>query len=805
MRNKVLIAAVLSLAVASYALAEMTFYVSPKGKDTWSGRLPAPKPDGSDGPFATLEQAQRIARMAQGRHEPQPCTVLIRAGTYYLSAPLRFSPQDSGLAEAPITWAAYPGEKPVISAGRPITGWVKGPGKLWHVDLPEVKAGQWYFHQLFVNGHRRQRARQPNEGYLRTAGPLPEIKDPHKHRGDAKACLGFTFKPGDIKRWPDLADVNIFLYHSWTASLHWIAELDEENHVVRFTERSNWPESWWERNQRYHLENFREALDAPGEWYLDRREGRLYYWPLPGEDMTKALVVAPRLRHVLEFSGEPRLGVNTEYLRFRGLSFQHADWVLGPKDHADGQAAFFLDAAIHATGLRNCVFEDCEVAHVGEYGIWLSQGCRDNKIMHCHLHDLGGGGVKLGEPSSRQGEQEAGHNIVDNCFIHDGGHVFPAGVGVWIGRSSFNQVTHNEICDFYYTGVSVGWSWGYAASSAHDNAVEYNHIHHIGLGVLSDMGGIYTLGRSPGTRLRYNLIHDVYHYRFGAGGIYPDEGSSNLLIENNICYDTSTGGFTQHYGRDNIVRNNIFAFSRGAQLVLGRAEKDYAPFKFTHNIAYSTTGTMFSTRWGQAPLLKSDYNCYWDTVVGPDMDFAGWALEEWHQQGHDQHSIIADPRFRDPEHRDFRLKPDSPALKLGFKPIDMSQTGLYGDAAWVELPRKTPNRKPIITPAPVRRRLTDFSEDFEKTPAGQVPELVTYTDPGGGASVAVTDELARSGHHCLKFTDAPGLKFAWQPHIHWDPFVLRRIARLTFDVRLGEKAILSHEWRDWRGNPYAVG
>ncbi|MBC7287665.1 MAG: right-handed parallel beta-helix repeat-containing protein, partial [Armatimonadetes bacterium] len=556
--------------------------------------------------------------------------------------------------------------------------------------------------------------------------------------------------------------------------------------------------------QRYFVENFREALDQSGEWYLDRREGRLYYWPLPGEDMGKVTVVAPYLRHIVELRGEPEIGLPVEHVHFRDLSFQHADWVFEREDECDGQAAYFLDAAVYATGAKNCLFEGCEIAHVGEYGIWLSEGCRDNRIVQCHIHDLGGGGVKIGEPLNREGDREAGRNAVDNCFIHDGGHVFPAGVGVWIGRSSYNQVTHNEICDFYYTGISVGWCWGYAATTAHDNIVEYNHIHHIGLGVLSDMGGIYTLGRSPGTRLRYNLIHDIYMFLYGAGGIYPDEGSSNILIENNICYDTATGGFTQHYGRDNMVRNNIFAYSQGPQLVLGRAEPEYCPFEFVQNIAYSTTGQMCNATWGAAPLLKADYNCYWDTVQRMDLEIGRWFWEEWVEMGKDVHSVVADPLFVDAEHRDFRLRPDSPALKLGFKPIDMSRTGLYGPAEWRELPRRTPNRKPLIAPQPPAPRLTDFSEDFENVAVGGLPEGISFAAVGE-ERVEVTEELARSGKRCLKFVDAEGLPDTWRPHVHWNPFVLRRVVRVSFDVRLGERAILQHEWRDWRGSPYKVG
>ena len=164
----------------------------------------------------------------------------------------------------------------------------------------------------------------------------------------------------------------------------------------------------------------------------------------------------------------------------------------------------------------------------------------------------------MGDPATVP--ETALRNIVDNNLIHDGGKIDPGAVGVWIGRTSYNRVSHNEICDLCYTGISVGWSWGYAPPSAHHNLVELNHIHDIGRGLLGDMGGIYCLGDSPGTVLRNNLVHDVYDYHTGALAIYTDEGSTGIVIENNIGYGTTYANFHQHYGRENVVRNNICAW-----------------------------------------------------------------------------------------------------------------------------------------------------------------------------------------------------------------------------------------------------
>ena len=736
-------------------------------------------------PFATLAGARDATRaMGKSGAVKGPVTVRVRGGVYRVEKAVEFTPEDSGTEQAPITYAACAGERPVISGGRPITGWQKGDGALWQTTVPGVKEGRWYFHQLFVNGERRTRARTPNVGYLYTEGIIAPFKHSHWSEPKMKAKRGFRFREGDIKRWKNFDDAIIVIYHSWTTSIHHIAELDPQERIVMLAPPSVWPIGyWWEYNTRYQVENIFEALDQPGEWYLDRTSGVLYYWPMPGEprsnegrtarvprgastlergeDMAKAEVMAPVVRQTLvAFKGVPTEKKLVEYLRFQGLSFQYTDCYIAADMGLDQQGATEQKPMIAAEGLRNSVFENCEIAHAGENALRLGGGCADIVIRRCHIHDLGGSAVFI------EGER----NVVDNCFIHDGSHIFRGSQGVWIGRSSYNQVTHNEICDFHHLGISVGHSWGYAPSSANHNIIAFNHVHHICNGLFSDGGGIYTLGISPGTILSNNIVHDVVPTPLmpvGGTGIYHDEGSSGILVENNIVYNVGAGAYNQHYGQENEARNNIFAFGGHDPITCCRPE-EHLSFTFEGNIVLSSAGQATSDHY--SPLkCKTEFrrNLYWDTS-GKEPLFSGVSFAEWQRTGRDRDSRIADPQFYDAKNYDFRLKPMSPALAMGFKPIATDQVGLYGDPEWVAAPSKV-KREPIPNlpepppPPPAR----PFVEDFETTAVGQPSEWFSCSPTDRPGLIQVTEETACGGKRCLKFTKVEGLKHPWEPHIYY--------------------------------------
>ncbi len=643
------------------AAEPVTLHVAPNGKGGWSGTLASPKADGTDGPLPSIEAARDAirARRAKGEWKGQPVTVSIRNGTYALERPLEFTADDSGAAGAPVTYAAEAAGKVIISGGVAITGWAPDTlnnRPVWSVTIPKVKDSKWYFRQLFVNGARRARTRLPSDGYYTLAGLPTTRPDTGWGEGQDQAA----FKPGDLKKWENLPDVEVVALSLWIESHLPIAEVDEAARIVKFGKKSVFRLTNSHAAgdfSRYYVENVKESLDAPGEWYLDRPTGKLYYIPMPGETPESVQVVAPRLTQLMKISGATDLV-------FKGVAFEHVDWQIPPAIAGWNQASNGVPGAVVLEKAQRCRFEDCRVSHVSTYAVELLEGCQENHLVNCELTDLGGGGVKIGHHTSK--------TTVTNCDIGPGGLIHHAAVGVWIAGSGENTVTHNDIHDLYYTGVSVGWSWGYGCSPAARNIVEYNHIWNIGKGMLSDMGGIYTLGLSPGTRLCYNRIHDIAASSYGGWGIYNDEGSTGILIENNIVYRTTHGGYHQHYGCQNLVRNNVFAFAMHWQIQRSR-EEPHISFIFERNIVYWLAGPLLGSTWKNG-MFAMDDNCYW-RVDGKPIDFAGMTLEQWREKGCDVHSIIADPGFADPQGGDFTLSPSSPALKTGFRPIDTGKIG----------------------------------------------------------------------------------------------------------------------------------
>ncbi len=655
------------------------YYVCTDGNDD--------NPGTREKPFCSIERAKAAAR------ENKSLTVInIGSGTYRQEKPIVFTHEDSNTA-----YRAMEGGEVIISGGRNISGPWQREGNLLYTDLE--KPLPYYFKNLYVGMEERQRARTPN--------PDPEQPNQVLYRNgriEDAPKNAFRFREGDIRRFKNLHDVMINYYQMWVSSPCWITEVDEENNIVYFEGETLFSSLEFplfvNPRGRYYLENALEFLDSPGEWYLDSGLGRLYYYPLDGEDPLNLTVTAPSMSKLIILRGSP--GEPVENLSFDGLKFVHTDWNAENRNDTDRQAHEMLgDGVIYAEFASGCKWENCELTLGGSHGIFLDKGCRDNVVSRCHIHALGGGGVYIGPHGwkvnyiSPAGE-EVERNVVDNCFIHDLSHFFHGSCNVWIGCAGYNRISHCELSDNDYCGVLVGWSWTVSEPSPHHhNIVEANHIHHLGHGEISDFGGIYTLGNSPGTEIRDNVVHHVFAHG-KSWGIYLDEGSRWITVKRNLVYKTNDRSFLDKNG-PNSIQENIFAYPGNNVLDTYKDSHGGATFDFTANIVITATpaGKVrdLINRW-HIKKVRFDNNVYWDISNNELFLFDRKVFEKWQGEGYDVHSLIADPEFAAavPEKTEhFTVSASSPARKLGYdsdpeNPIGFSKAGLYGDDVWTMLP-----------------------------------------------------------------------------------------------------------------------
>jgi len=758
-----------------------------------------------DGPLASMTEARdAIRKLRKAGKLPGPVRVVFAAGRYELAEPVTFMPAESGTAETPITYEAANGAEVILDAGRPITGFRDAGDGTWEADLPDVAAGKWRFEELYVNGRRATRCREPDEFWFYADSRVPEGIDPLTGKKADLSKRAFRAKPKQLAglegfRRQQLADVVMVAYHSWNVGVHRLAEADTKTGLVITTGGTSWPFFKWKNTQRFHLENYPAALDEPGEWHLSR-DGRLRYKPLPGETLATARVFAPVARGFLTITGEQASGRFVEHLTFRGLRFRHAGHALPEDGRSNFQAAVGTPAAVTLNGARHVAFEECEFGFIGGYGVHFHNACRDSRMTKCYVHTLGAGGVWIGDTTWKKAPAEVDatdHITIENCIIRGGGRLFRGAVGVLIAHAADNALTHCDVSDFRYSTVSVGWMWGYGPSPAVRNRVEYNRLHHMGYGIMSDMGGVYTLGESPGTRVCNNVIHDVYAYTYGGWGLYTDQASTGILFENNLVHDVKTGTFHQHFGKENVVRNNILAYSLNPQIKRSKNEEPLS-FTFERNIVYWKTGDLLGGRWSDGNF-KMRRNLYW-REGGEPFDFMGKSFAEWRKAGHDQRSIVADPKFVDPAGRDFTLEPGSPAERIGFVPFDPSEAGVrQDDPEWVKLATDYEYPKLRIAPVPVMT----FRQDYERFPPGRRPGGPMYIIEKGG-NTAVSEEAAASGKRSLKIVDSPTQRAKHNPHFFFDPGHVDGTTRFAFDIRIEKGAEVMHAWRN-ASSQYNVG
>lgn len=652
---------------------ETVFYVAPNGDDGWSGKLAAPNAERTDGPFATIARAREAIRaMSAEERVAHPITVWIRGGSYYLEEPLVFGPEDSGTFASPITYAAYPGETPILSGGRPIrAAWRPYQGPIMVCTVPGAQGGGWKFRRLAVNGKAKRRARLPQEGYFRLVEPVSPV--------------AFRYEEGDIRRFHNLQDVEVVVFHSWNESRLLIAEVDEAKRVVTFTggPEPSHPFGWEGvegRRNRYYVENVREGLNRPGDWYLDYHTGELYYWP--EEDLAQAEIVAPALKQLVRFEGEAQKGRYVQYLHFRGLTFSDTDWELPPTGYPGcGDVGDIVEpSALDLEGARRCSLEGCCIRNTGSYALEIAGP--GNRIVGNVIYDTGSGGIVL---RNYTGE----HNVIAYNHIHHCGVVYPSAVGINIDDGG-GIIAHNLIHDITHSGIYARhWATDHQplerVNQEEGLVIEYNEIYNL-MAPINDGAGIFV--RDSDMLIRNNLIHDVYSYGEGTPGwgIYLGCRSRNSRVENNVVYRTRESVHIW-YGNENCTWiNNIFVNAKKTQInYTNDWDTRHVNVRFLRNIVcWDEPGAWLFEVGGERSLpAESDYNLFYPAGGGPMVigSLAGVGdYAAWRARGYDAHSLVADPLFVDAAHDNYALKPESPALKLGFKPIDLSTVGLRGSA-----------------------------------------------------------------------------------------------------------------------------
>ncbi|MBL8994839.1 MAG: right-handed parallel beta-helix repeat-containing protein, partial [Spirochaetia bacterium] len=533
-RKRFLLAFVVLIFHASL-LGAATFYVAPNGNDAWSGTLAAPNSAKTDGPFLSPPRARDALRESKKKNASGPFVVELREGTYPLSETLVFRAEDSDSI-----WRAYGSERPVLSGGRVISGFqeaVVNGKKRWQTVLPEAKSGAWYFRQLFVStkGQPWERRYRPNLGMKRVDGLTYSPR--RKAASHRAAQIDFIFAPGDFKKWENLNDVEVVLLHVWSSSRLLVKEVDALRNVVTFTGMPTFAVDQGGL-QPYFIENVKEELDASGEWYLDRPTGLLSYIPKDGESLADSRVIAPVLSTVVSLNANYSNESFVAHFVMSNLVFSHNESALPKEGYGGSQAQPDLPSAVELVGAKECEFSRCVISQTGNYGIGIGLGCHSNRVVGCRMFDLGGGGVKVGDIQMNGINKNAKYpmlptgNRVENCAISDGGVMYFSANAVWGGLVNGAVIAHNEIYNFPYAGMAVGWSWSDEKTSCASNRMEYNLVSNV-LTLLADGASIYTLGRQPGTVIRGNVVRDnvqsvhaKFHWQLG---LYLDEGSSEML------------------------------------------------------------------------------------------------------------------------------------------------------------------------------------------------------------------------------------------------------------------------------------
>lgn len=584
---------------------QATFYVAPSGSDTNEGSFEAP--------FKTLARAQKEVRKVNETMTGDVVACL-RGGTYQLASTLTLNNLDGGKSGHYVRYRNYPGESPLVTGGIPIEGWTlhDAENNIW--AAPNVEAR---FRQLYVNGKKAIRARYPN---------LKENGDHNFFRLAKVDTLGKGFEvySNQVAQWNQLNKVEMHLMIAWAESILRLSKITNKGNVCKIEVQEPEHTMIWRRKypmlgtafmsnpprqQCFYFENAYEFIDQEGEWYLDEAENVLYYKAREGEDMTKSLVVAPRLETLIAIQGESTSN-KVGYLSFEGITFAHTNFTLpSEKGYMDLQAGLYhLDVLDEhpgqplssnqfllkrpASGVRvenahHIRIEKNIFVQMAMTGLDFVSGTNDDMIQGNIFTDLGAAGIMIGKfsqddnteihkaynPSDRA--EICTRDTIKNNYIHHVTTESQGSVGIGAGYPRDIVIEHNELAYMNYSGISVGFGWTKQETAMNNNHINWNRIHHVSQ-LLADCGPIYTLSnQGTGGQIQHNYISDISASQWADYWVLPiylDEGSSGFEVSDNV-YDRAPSGNAANQAGSNYCHDN----DGHSQTVINNAgiEKDF--------------------------------------------------------------------------------------------------------------------------------------------------------------------------------------------------------------------------------------
>lgn len=787
-----------ALAIGESASSAVLIYVSPNGNNAWSGTLAAPNATNTDGPVKTIAAAQGIARtrlaaMQAGTVTRQAVRVLIAPGEYPIASTLQFSPADSGTLDAPVSYEAVVAGSVTISGGVPLSTKVPTAAGVpisftgYTMDGLGVRGGG----QLFINGKRMTLARQPNidsSWFVQKAVPL--ATEPSTKQGrEAFAPTAEALNWMNSLSADDRARAIVGVMQSWSGGHHRFSSQAAPAGAVRIQPAAAAAFLAFGLSQRYYVENVAAAFDAPGEW-LPNLQGASYI-PSSAEVGKSLSPVLPVLDRLVAVRGDFATKNWVQHLQFKGLGFTYTRSITPDSGYSDNQAAVEVGAAIEVDGATNIKIDGCNISRTANYGVWFRQSVRDSSVTNTVLTDLGGGGIKVGLPTQQPTDAMiTGHNVASGNRISETGKVYPGSVGVWVGQSFDNTVSNNAIFNTTYTGISLGWTWGYGAATSGRNLVSDNLLVNIGQGNLSDMGGIYTVGISPGTRITGNVIREVRGYpNYGAGawGIYNDEGASQIQIDNNVVIGTESGGYHLNYGRGNTVLRNLFAQGTKYEMRVTRTDPGYTNLVTDGNIMLPVVKQSFD-QYASSPDVLFSANQVSDKLSAAGVDLtkcgSGCALLPITM------TTSADPRVVALSGTDASTVTRISAVAQKAGPLDQ------GAQPAVEVNYTPP---PVVVAPP-----TDMSIDIANSALSTQPKGMAYAPLGNVNAIGMVSRADAPGGKCLAFNDNGTYRYVYEPYAYATLNHTKGTSTGEVTMILDANSDLIYEWRN-DSNPYKSG